>query len=195
LKARFLARFLPANPEHTPADFEHDVKAFSILSHAAFEEFVEAVSEAMLQMVEADLFSKKATLGTACLLTAYGVRLDLPAEDDGEDKSCFDHIREAIHTAKQARSKTLMDNHGVSAKYIRKQLIPMGISMPAGPEMLSLKKLADARGSFAHTMAKLAHYGEYKKATKAFTPEEAVGSATDCLKICSDIRDRAKTVW
>lgn len=195
LRAKFLAGFLPASPEHGPEDFEYEVKSFSLLSHAAFEEYVESISEAMMQKIESDLMSKKSTLSTACFLSAYGIKLEISNEDDAEDKSCFDHIREAIAKAKVQHSATLMDNHGFSAKYIRKLLIPVGINMPKGPEMDSLKKLAEARGSFAHTMAKLAQYGAYKRAKRVLSPEEVDQAASDCCKICEELRDRAKTVW
>lgn len=194
LRARFLSRFLPARPEDGPAEFEYDVKSFSLLSHAAFEEYVEAVSEAMMQKIEEDLLSRKTTLSTTCFLTAYGIKLELPNDDDIEDQSCFEHIRSAMQTAKERHSLVLKDNHGFSSKYLRKLLIPVGINVPKGPQMASVKKLAEARGSFAHTMAKLAHYGPYKRAKRPLTPEEAAEAADDCKLICNELRDRAKAV-
>lgn len=194
LKTKFLATFLPAKPEHTPPDFEYDVKSFSLLSHAAFEEYVEAISESMMKKIEVDLLASKTTLATACFLASYGMKLDFPDDDGGPDKSCFEHIRGAISKAKSLHSKTLKDNHGFSAKYMRKLLIPVGINMPNGPEMESLKKLAEARGSFAHTMAKLAKYGGYKRANRVLTPEEVSNAAGDCLKLCEDLKDRANAV-
>lgn len=195
LKAKFLAGFLPAKPEHAPEDFEYEVKLFSLLSHAAFEEFIEAISEAMMKKVESDLLEKKSTLSTASFLSAYGIKLELPADDEGEDKSCFEHVRLAIGRAKQLHSAALRDNHGFSAKYMRKLLIPVGLNMPRGPEIESVKKLAEARGSFAHTMAKLAQYGSYKRAHRVLTPEEASQAADDCRKVCDQLRTRAKEAW
>ncbi|MEJ7934962.1 hypothetical protein WG907_11895 [Sphingobium sp. AN558] len=195
LKEKFLRHFLPARPEDGPEDFEYEVKSFSLLSHAAFEEYVEAVSEALMLKVESDLLAKKTTLSTACFLTAYGLKLELPDDDDAEDQSCFEHIRTAISKAKALHSTALKDNHGFSAKYMRRLLIPVGINMPRGPEMESVKKLAEARGSFAHTMAKLAHYGAYKRAKRLLTPEEVAVAADDCRAICVTLRDRAKAIW
>jgi hypothetical protein len=194
LKVRFLSSFLPAKPEHTPLDFEYDVKSFLLLSHAAFEEFVEAISEAMMNQIEADLLLRKSTIATACFLSAYGIRLTISEDEDGGDKSCFDHIREAVSQAKKLHSITLKDNHGFSVKYMRKLLVPVGIDVPRGPELESLKKLAEARGSFAHTMAKLARYGAYKRANRVLTPEEAAEAAEDCRKLCDAMRARAQAV-
>lgn len=195
LRLKFLAGFIPAQPDHTPADFEYEVKSFCLLSHAAFEEFVEAISEAMMTKIEADLSSRQSTLSTACFLSFYGIKLITPEDDDSQDLSCFDHIRDAVAKAKRFHSAALKDNHGFSVKYIRKLLLPVGIDMPRGPEMTSLKKLAEARGSFAHTMARLARYGGYKRANRILTPEEAAEAAEDCRKICDNMRMRAKAVW
>ena len=195
LKARFLNPYLPARPEHEPTDFEYDVKSFSLLCHAAFEEYVEAISETMMEKIEADLLNKKTTLSTSCFLSSYGVKLELPEKDDSNDHSCFDHVRKAISKAKVLHSNTLRDNHGFSPKHMRRLLIPVGINMPHGPEIESIKKLTDARGSFAHTMAKLAKYGGYRRAHRVLTPEEAAKLAEDCQRICDDLRTRAKEVW
>jgi hypothetical protein len=195
LKDKFLSDFLPATPEHTPADFEYEVKSFSLLCHASFEEYVEALSETVMNKIEDDLLTSKASLSTACFLSAYGIKLSLSEDDDYEDRSCFDHVRDAVKQAKSLHSATLRNNHGFSAKYMRKLLIPVGINMPRGPQMESLKKLAEARGSFAHTMAKLAHYGGYKRAKKVLTPEEVAEAADDCIMICEELQKRAKAIW
>lgn len=195
LRTRYLDGHIPAKPEDDPEAFQYDVKAFCLMSHAAIEEYMEALSELMLAKVEADLLIKKTTLATATLLTSYGIQLEL-SDDEGEaDRSCFDHIRLAVEDAKVRHSRLLRDNHGVSMKYLRKLLIPVGLNVPSGPKVDSLKKLAEARGSFAHNMAKLAKYGDYKKATKVLTPEEALDASVDCLAICSELRDRTAKVW
>jgi hypothetical protein len=66
LEQRYLAKFLPANPEDGPEEFQYDVKSFCVLAHAAFEEFVETVSEELMQKIETDFLSNKLTLSTAC---------------------------------------------------------------------------------------------------------------------------------
>jgi hypothetical protein len=195
LRSRFIDKFIPANPEHEPSDFEHDVKAFSVLCHAAFEEFIETISEFMMKKIEIDFMGRKTSLGTSILLMSYSIKIEFSENDDEENDSCFDQMRGALSKAKEMHSRVIKDNHGISVKYLRKLLIPVGINVPSGPRLVSLKKLAEARGSFAHTMAKLAQYGEHKRATKVLTPEEALGAGLDCLELCRDIKDRTKTVW
>jgi len=195
LEGRYISRFIPANPAHQPEDFEYDVKSFCLLCHAAFEEYVEAVSELLMKKIESDFLGKKTTLATSLFLASYGIRIDLSDDEDADEVSCFEHMRGALSSAKQLHSRMIHDNHGFSTKYLRRLLIPVGLDMPSGPKVDSLKKLADARGSFAHAVSKLAMYGEYKKANKVLTPEEALEAARDCLEICAELRDRAAQIW
>ncbi|WP_109806795.1 hypothetical protein [Sphingosinithalassobacter portus] len=195
LRARYIEAYVPARPEHKPETFEYDVKAYLLLFHAAFEEFVEAISEGVLGQVETDFLAKKITLATVCLLAAHGISFTLPDLDNEADQTSFEHVREGIEAAKRAHSKALKDNHGISPKYLRWLLIPVGLNVPRGPEVDSLKKLANARGSFAHTMAKLAKYGDYKKATDVMTPEVADDVVVDCLKIADDLCAGVKAAW
>ncbi len=195
LRKRYIDEYIPAKPEDDPESFQYDVKSFCLMSHAAIEEYMEALSEMMLAKVESDLLNKKTTLATSTLLASYGIALEISDDEREVDLSCFDHVRLAVKDAKGRHSRLLRENHGVSVKYLRKLLIPVGLNVPSGPKVDSLKKLSEARGSFAHNMAKLAKYGDYKKATKVLTPEEALNASIDCLAICSDLRDQSAKVW
>lgn len=44
LAGKFVDRYIPADPSIPPDTYAHDVKAYCILSHAAFEEFIEGVA-------------------------------------------------------------------------------------------------------------------------------------------------------
>lgn len=194
LSQRYIAQYIPADPEHTPETFEYDVKAYSLLSHAAFEEFAESVSDLVMNKVVADIMTQRVTLSTVCLLMAYKQFLPIDPRDDEVSPSCFNIIRLALAESKAAHSKTIKDNHGFSIKYLRNLLLPVGINIPSGPEIDAVKKLANARGSFAHTAAKRAEYGEYRQATKVLTPEEAMNTVTDCLDVCVRIKNQAELI-
>jgi hypothetical protein len=195
LEARYIRKYIPADPQHGPEDYEYDVKAFCLLCHAAFEEFVEGISEAIMADVAPNLLNKKVTLATATLLMAYGNGLDIAGDEDSPQLRCFDLVREALDGAKQRHSHALKDNHGFSVRYLRSILTPVALNVPEGLEIESVRKLADARGSFAHTMAKKAMYGEYKKANKSLAPEEAREIAKDCLVVCRKIKDQSQVLW
>jgi len=192
LQERYVDRFIPAKPEDGPEEFEHDVKAFCLLAHAAFEEFVELVSETIMMKIENEFLSKKIGISTICFIMTYGQPLNFADDDTTRQASCFEIIRQAISESKKKHSTTLKDNHGLSLKYMKRLLVPVGLNLPSGAEVDSLKVFADARGSFAHTMAKRAMYGEYRKAKKVLTPEAALAAAKDCLTICEDIKIRSQ---
>lgn len=192
---RYLRAYAPALPDHTPDVFEYDVKSYLILFHANFEDFAEQLSERLLASIESEFFKKKVSLATICLINFHGIKIELPTGDDDEDISCFDHVRNAILEAKRRQSNTIKENHGVSPKYLRWLLMPLGVNIPKDVKIDSLKKLSRARGSFAHTMAKHAYYGEYKKAKHVMTPEEAEKIVSDCLSIASDICKNIQLRW
>lgn len=192
LKDKFLLPWLPAKPEDEPEQFEHDVKAYCVLTHAIFEEFVEELS--LIAMEDAiDAWKKKLpTKGTISLLCAYGACLSIPEKDDDEQEELFTQIRKELDETKTKHSNVLSNNHGFSLKYLRKILTPVGLDIPTDIVLLeSLKNLADARGSFAHTQAQKAQYGKWKQAKKPMTPEQADTAVNDCIDLCEKLVDRA----
>lgn len=194
LASRYLDQYFPANPEHTPDIFEYDVKSYAILSHAAFEEFVESVSEIALGKIASDIMSQKISLSTVSLIMAYKQASKIEENESLSQPTCYAMVREAVDLCKVAHSNVLEKNHGFSVKYLRALLVPVGINVPSGPEIDAVKKLADARGSFAHTAAKRAMYGKYKQATKVLTPDEAKDAVKDCLEVCDRIKVQADAV-
>jgi hypothetical protein len=194
LSQRYIDRYLPANPEHGPEVFEYDVKAFSLMAHAAFEEFAEGVSELMMARIVSDVLKPKVTVATVCFLMSYHQRIDIEEQEDVAQDSCFAFVRKGVDEAKRLHSAMLMNNHGFSLKYLRKILTPVGVNVPDGAELGSLQKLVEARGTFAHTMAKSAKYGDYKKASKVLSPEEARDAVDDCLAICGRIKEQANAL-
>lgn len=195
IEDRFLKRYFPVDPAHTPEVFEYDVKSYCILSHASFEEFLEMVSEKILSKVQSEFLSKKISLASAALLLTYADKWRQDS-DENHNLSCFDIVRSAIDDCKRKHSDTLRDNHGFAPKYMLKVLNPVGINAPSDElKLSSVHKLASARGSFAHAKAKNAIYGEYKKATTSLSPEDAKKIVSDCLQICDGIRNSANNRW
>ncbi len=191
LQNRYVSQYIPADPQHTPEDFEYDVKAFCVLTHAACEDFVEQISEEMMLRIESDFVMKKIVTQSTVTMLMYHSEVINADEEDSVNHSCFDRIRKSLKSAKSKHSDLLRNNHGFSMKYLKKLLIPVGINPPSGTILESLRLLTDARGSFAHTRARHAMFGEYKKATRILTPEEAVSAAKDCVEICKQILERA----
>lgn len=188
LETRFLSRWIPAQPSHFPDDFQHDVKAYCVLAHAAFEEFVEDLSLAALTAAKNAWSSKKFSVSTVSLLLSYGGLVTASEDEETSQDRIFDQVRKAIDDCVDRHSKILANNHGYSLKYLRKILTPIGVDIPADIRLMaSLRELADARGSYAHSQAKRAMYGEWKRADRPMAPEKAKTAVGDCLDLCKQL--------
>ena len=196
LKEKFLDRFLPTDPAHRPEDYEHDVKAASVLAHAALEEFVEAVSmHVMTTSIDRWKNERRTTDSLLTLCLKHGVSIKVEDDEDCVQKICFDLLREAVDEAKKRHSKSIQDNHGFSLKYLRAALTPVFLNPPNDVRLTeSLKTLAAARGSFAHSAAKRAEFSVGQKAGRArlsLSPEDAWKVISDCLQLCKEIAGSA----
>ncbi len=190
----FISRYLPANPEDGPDVYHQHVKAFCILAHAAFEDFVERTSLALM-MHAVEVWYKDRTLTTPLVSLLLFYRSSLEAVDNEEEDQPrnFDQIRAQIDEVKRAHSRAITDNHGFSLKYLRSILTPVAIDIAIDPSISnSLRTLADARGSFAHSVAELGIFVDRKKARHPMTPEKARDVVVDCVALCKKILVEAK---
>jgi hypothetical protein len=199
VRSKFLSPFLPADPTHKPSDYEHEVKAACVLSHAAFEEFIEKIS---LHVMEEclDRWHKRRQASDSLLALCLRYKLSIVVEDD-EDKTqdrCFDLIRAALDEAKKKHSRQIDENHGFSIKYMRAALTPVFINPPDDFKLVSsLKTLTAARGSFAHSASRNAEYSLNPRSSRAkspLAPENAWEAIDDCLEICKGIARDAEQI-
>ncbi len=72
----------------------------------------------------------------------------------------------------------IRNNHGASLKYLLKLLIPAGIDIPESLLLNSLQKLAEYRGSYAHTQGNL---------VQILSASDIVVYLIDTIKLCSSI--------
>lgn len=188
LEERFLKDWLPAQPEHTPNDYQHDVKAYCVLAHAAFEEYAEEISLVALKTAEDAWTSKEFSKTTISLLLFYSAKLEVTEEEDEPQERIFDLIRKGIGECKAKHSNALSNNHGFSLKYLRKIFTPVGVDIPDTVKLMeSLRELAEARGSYAHSQAKQAMYGQWKRANRPMEPEKAKVAVSDCIELCEHL--------
>jgi len=197
ISEEFISRYLPANPEEGPDVYHQHVKAFCILAHAAFEEFVEQVSLAlMMNAVDAWYKNRSLNLHLVSLLLFYKASLQTVDNEDDDQKRNFDQMRVLIDDIKRAHSKAVTDNHGFSLKYLRSILTPVGIDVSNDPSLSnSLRTLADARGSYAHTAAEFGMFVDRKKARHPMTPEKARDVVKDCLPLSKKIAEDARKLF
>lgn len=196
LESRFIFKWLPADPSVLPGDFEYDVKAFCVLAHAAFEEFAEEISLTAVKAAKDAWSNQKFSKAAVAMLLAYGSKLDIVDNESVKQDKLFDQIRKKLDDCGAAHSIALSKNNGFSLKYLRNILTPVAIDIPEDKVqmMASLKELTEARGSYAHSLAKQALYGQWKRADRPMVPESARDTVADCLKLCNELANRVPSV-
>jgi hypothetical protein len=185
LEARFVAIHIPTNPSDTPDKYELDVRAYCVLAHAAFEDFVERVALRVVNSAYDAWLTKRQINNVLLLLLAWsGQKLKIDDDDKNPETTCFDYLRPILEEAKDAFARAIHNNHGVSKLYLRELLTPASINLSNDPNWQNaLGKLAEGRGEYAHK-------GTVKK---VMSPEDSKKHVNDVLALCKDIRDKAKT--
>lgn len=195
LRERFIAPWMPAKPEHAPDQFQHDVKAFCVLAHAAFEEYAEQLSLLAMRSAEDAWKSKRFSYSTIALLCSYGVSIKYEDSDTKDQSRFFDQVRVGFEEVLQSHSNVVSGNHGFSRRYLRSLFTPVGVDIPEDLVLLqSLGELAEARGSFAHSRAAAANYGRQRSAMRPMTPENADLAVRECLSLCDELGRRVDRV-
>ena len=185
LEAKFIRPHLPLVAAATPDSYDLDVRAFCVLTHAAFEQFVEDVCVGLAQAAsQAWLYNQCCSQPLMALLAFQSDRLPIEEDEAKPEISFFTHIRLASDEARNAFSKYLrIQNHGVSVKYLRHMLLSVGLEVPDNARWLgSLNQLAGQRGD-------LAHKSHVKKIP---SPDDAQIWVRDCMEMFARIRDDAK---
>lgn len=191
---QFIEQYFPANPEHVPATYHHHVKAFCILAHAAFEEFVEQISlRVMVEAIARWQADRTVTSPLLALLLFYKANIGCVENEEDDQPRHFDSIRIEVDGVKRKHSIAIVNNHGFSLKYLRSILTPIAIDISTDPSLSSsLQTLADARGSYAHGIAELGEFTDKSKAKHPMTPEKARDVVNDCLRLCKDVSASAR---
>jgi len=186
LEDKFIKSYIPANPEIGPKEYEHFVKAYCILSHAAIEEYVEEVAlKVMKRSIEDWKTKKKIVDSLLSIVTYYGLRLKI--DEWEEETKVFDYLRKIIDEAKDKFSKDVDKNHGIRIQDLRNLLIPVGIDIMQDLNIKnSLHRLSSERGVYAHYQN-----ASRKGARKVISPEDAKNCVDDCIKLCEDIKNKA----
>lgn len=182
-----LIRYLEPHkdPLQSPNDYDLDVHSFCILSHAAFEEFVEDVTLYSVDKIETEFNSinRKFSYATLCLLH-FDEHQKKIAEENNWPSAFNDYLSQRIAARKSELSKyATQENHGIDIKYLRKLLQPIGIEVPRNPHELSaLSRLKTIRGAYAHS---------YARRRDSISPEDADNIVCDVLEMVRRIKNKA----
>lgn len=175
------------------SDYRLDVQAYTVLSHAAFENYFEDVAIGLMKNAFSDWDSNKKIsdilLTQICYLLSYNERqerfmsLEIKTKGNRTDLAkvtqYITHIDNLRQEAEKFFTKQIKDNHGIAIDYLLHVLIPVAIDINQDPDMMnSLKKLKESRGEMAHK----------RSLTKIPIPTEIYEDIQNCLNLCNDIK-------
>lgn len=186
LEAKYISPHL--DPLQSPEDYQLDVRSFCVLSHAAFEEFLESLTLYVLNEVDKNFTNnQRISYSTLCLLHFKGTDKDVDDDNWKDDDRLFDRLRKQISEIKSSFSNFIMENnHGIKLKYLKKLLVPLGLDLPTDmKEVTSLDNLAKYRGAYAHT--------SHRKSL-AVSPEDAWKCVIDVYDMCIRLANKAQRI-
>ena len=120
------------DPLEDPDKYKLDVRSYCVLSHAAFEEFVENICLYTLNEIE-DKFinTQRISYSTLCLLHFNGNTKTIDDDSWDDNNRIYDYLLGQIKSIKSEFSRYIMNqNHGVGLKYLKKLLVPLGLYTP-----------------------------------------------------------------
>lgn len=176
------------DPLEPPDNYKLDIRSFCVLAHAAFEEFLESLSLYLLDEIEVNFsLRQRISYSSLCLFHFKGTDKEPDDESWKDDDKLFDRLKNQIDSIKSSYSKYIMENnHGISLKYLKKLLVPLGIDLPSDmKEILALNNLSKYRGAYAHTF--------YRK-DFVVSPEDAWDCVNDVYKMCIKLANKAECV-
>ena len=163
-----------------PDEYEHHVKAYCVLCHAALEDYFESiVREVMHRCLDEWCYSRKYTDTLVTLVSYYKQELVI----DRNETKVFDSLKGVFNSVKKRFLADVDNNHGISLKYLRRLLIPVAIDIKEDANLKnSLNRLARERGEYVHK----------RLITHRLVPEDAKNYVEDCLELCEDVKVKAE---
>lgn len=176
------------DPLENPEAYKLDVRSYCVLSHAAFEEFVENVCLYALNEIE-DKFvnTQRISYSTLCLLHFNGNNKTIDDDSWNNNDRIYDYLLAQLKNIKSIFSKYIVNqNHGVGIKYLKKLLIPLGLYTPLDIKHLtSLDNLTQYRGGYAHTS---------HRNIRSLAPEDAKIYIRDVYEIMIELANKARKI-
>lgn len=158
------------------------LSAYVVLSHAAFEEYFEALASWGLETAVSDWIAGNARAAATTLILHAG-KVSAVDEDTPDSRS-YDRVRIELDRLKTRFSGFITrENHGISVKYLKRLFYPLGVDIPANVRwMSSLETLAGLRGAAAHTST--------RGAKKQLDPAATTKIVSDCLELALELKQR-----
>ena len=183
LEETFIQQFIK---NRTPRqDYEHNVKAYCVLCHAALEEFFESIAlKVMHKCVDEWICLRKYTDTLLTLISFCEQKLEIDPNENTTETIVFDSLRGIFKNVKRDFSYHVHNNQGISIKHLRCLLIPVAIDIKEDIRLKgALNKLARERGKYAYR-GRIPH---------VLSPEDARDYVYDCFELCEDVKTKAES--
>ena len=156
------------DPLEDPDKYKLDVRSYCVLSHAAFEEFVENICLYTLNEIE-DKF-----------INTQRISYD--------NNRIYDYLLGQIKSIKSEFSRYIMNqNHGVGLKYLKKLLVPLGLYTPIDIRLKpSLENLTKYRGGYAHSS---------HRNIRSLSPEDSRTYVRDVYEIMVELAKKSSNIF
>ena len=167
-----------------PDEYEHHVKAYCVLCHAALEEYFKDVARAVMKRcIKEWIYLRKYTDTLVILVSYYGQKLEIDHDENTNETKVFDYLRGIFDEVEDKFSRAIYRNNGISLENLRNLLIPVAIDITDDANLKnSLNQLVHERGTYAH-----------KGNKGALAPEYAKDYVDDCLELCEDVKAKAES--
>jgi hypothetical protein len=187
LEKKFVTKHIK-NRLSRPHEYETDVVAFCVLSHASIEEYLERVALFVLIDVTDNFFNHNIISRSLILLThQFSEKPDFVEKKAATLLTAFDYLKDRVYEAKKALSDNLYENHGIRQKHLIKIFPPLAIDLPQDAILLnSIDSLANERGVYAHGTK------DRGRAKLPPSPEDMQKVVFDCVVFCNEILIKAK---
>lgn len=176
------------DPLESPEAYKLDVRSYCVLSHAAFEEFVENICLYTLNEIE-DKFvnTQRISYSTLCLLHFNGNNKIVDNDSWGDNDRIYDYLLAQLRNIKSDFSKYIMNqNHGVGLKYLKRLLVPLGLYAALDIRFsTALEQLTQYRGGYAHTS---------HRSIRSLSPEDAKTHVRDVYDMMVELANKSRKI-
>lgn len=152
LRYRFIRPFSNRSRIVSPSDYELDVEAFCVLSHAALEQLFEEVTITLLDyQVGEYVMHRRLSSELIMLLLYHGRNAVFEKKYNDVEIRSFDLIRDSLEAAKRDFSLAVSNNNGLHFLHLIRLLAPAAIDIQlSADERYAIDQLKIARGDYAH---------------------------------------------
>ncbi|MDX2301432.1 MAG: HEPN domain-containing protein [Microscillaceae bacterium] len=175
------------------SNYALDVNAYTVLSHAALEEYFEQITLKIVELSH-QTWKEKQTFNDSLVTLVYFVlsrtekkmKLKVKFKDVQERirlAKAKNHIDELLGFCEDFFKIHIEGSHGIGFEYLMELLIPVAIDINQDVDMMrSLAKLKEERGEFAHKKGSVGSIS---------TPVEIYLHVEKCKELAKDVKDQA----